>query len=64
LFVNLAWLYGHASNYMEDISMAGNDMADEDALGEVLSRLQIHVDSIIHYASEAKPEIHEISEEH
>jgi hypothetical protein len=58
--VNLAWLYDHASNYMEDISMAGNDMADEDALGEVLSRLQIHVDSIINYASELQPEIREI----
>ena len=64
LFVNLAWLYMHASNYMETIRKAGNDMADEDALSYVLANLETNLDSMIHYANEAKPEIHDIFEEH
>ena len=60
LFVNLAWLYYHSSKYMETIRRAGEGMADEDALSEVLAGLENYVDSMIHYANEAKPEIREV----
>jgi len=64
LFVNLAWLYHEASLYMETVRKAAQEMADEDALIEVLAGLEDYVDSIIHYANEAKPEIKEIFEDH
>ena len=60
LFVNLAWLYHEASNYMETIRKAAQGMADEDALNEVLAGLENYVDSMIHYANEVKPEIREV----
>ena len=64
LFVNLAWLYHHAANYMETIRKATQEMVDEDGLVDVLAATETYVDSIVHYAQEAKPEIHDIFEEH
>lgn len=64
LFVNLAWFYYHASNYMETIRRATQEMADEDGLRDVLAALETYIDSIVHYAQQARPEIHDIFEEH
>ncbi len=64
LFVNLAWLYHHAANYMETIRKATQEMVDEDGLGKILAALENYVDSMIHYAQEMRPEIHDIFEEH
>lgn len=63
LFVNLAWLYSKASKYMETIRIATQEMNDEDDLSHVLAELEVYLQSIIHYASEAKPEVHDIFEE-
>ncbi len=64
LFVNLAWLYHEAAGYMETIRRATQEMSDEKGLIEVLAAMEVNVDSVIHYANEAKPEIHDIFEEH
>jgi hypothetical protein len=64
LFVNLAWLYHHAANYMETMRKATQEMVDEDSLGDVLAATETYVESLIHYAQEVKPEIHDIFEEH
>ena len=64
LFVNLAWLYQGATRYMETIRKATQEMADEDGLGDVLAAMEDDVHSMIHYASEVKPEIHDIFEGH
>jgi hypothetical protein len=64
LFVNLAWLYHHAGNYLEILRRATQDMADEDGLTDILAELESNLSSLVLYANEAQPEIHEISEEH
>ena|SRR3989304_10325662 len=64
LWVGLAWLYLESSRFMDTIRKVTQEMADEMGLIEVLAAMEDNVDSLIHYAQEVKPEIHDIFEEH